>query len=160
MSTMKDAFEKKGFKQSDSEKKASPGQRTNFSETDGFKKNLEHAFGPGYVTTILNKGGGDYNQFINRLRNYVEQNKTKITTSQLRNIFTRVKQLKKPEEAWHLRPQLAYAAGRNDQPAMKELVFLLDQLLCEIGANDTAGLQNFQDFFEAIIAYHKYFGGK
>jgi CRISPR-associated protein Csm2 len=157
---MKDAFEQKGFKHSDSGKNYGGGQGRQRSEADGFEQNLVRAFGSGYVKTILNKGGENYNQFIDNLRNYVERNKTKITTSQLRNIFTRVKQLKNPEEAWHLRPQLAYTAGRNDQPAMKELVFLLDQLLCAIGPNDTTHLKNFQDFFEAVIAYHKYFGSK
>lgn len=160
MSTMKHAFEKKGFKQSDSGRKSAPGQGRQHSETDGFEQNLVRAFGTGYVEVILNKGGENYNHFIDNLKKYVERNSKQITTSQLRNIFARVKQAKSAEEAWHLRPQLAYAAGRNEQRAMKELVFLLDQLLCEIGPNDTVRLKNFQDFFEAIIAYHKYFGGK
>jgi len=92
-----------------------------------------------------------------------------LTTSQIRNIFSDVKRLESYEknktELLLLRPKLAYVAGRHGKKRGRELTgaivdlqVILDK--CIEGIKDEKSFKNFQDFFEAILAYHRYYGGK
>lgn len=87
-----------------------------------------------------------------------------LTTSQIRKIFSDVKKLGNYEDSKKdlllLRPKLAYVAGRHGRrnAAIKQLRELLDYCIPNIRDNKT--LENFKDFFEAILAYHKYYGGE
>ena len=100
----------------------------------------------------------------------------RVTSSQIRNIFSTVRQiqLRWPlgadeaaqktayRQAMMLKPQIHYAAARN-----KDRIAPLDEYL--VGALDYVGkgtpeqrrerFMRFVDFFEAIVAYHKYEGG-
>ncbi|OYT58597.1 type III-A CRISPR-associated protein Csm2 [Thermoplasmatales archaeon ex4484_30] len=88
--------------------------------------------------------------------------KNGLTTSQIRNIFSDVKKLDKYDtdktNLLLLRPKLAYVAGRHGKrtKVIKELHEVIDA--CIIQVKDNQSLKNFKDFFEAIIAYHKYYG--
>lgn len=101
---------------------------------------------------------GDYNEYIDNIRTYVDAVAKKISSSQLRNIFSRIKKIKEYKELYLIRPKLAYLSGRASEREMKRLLFLLDHLIKEV--NDNNKLEEFKNFFEAVIAYHKYFGGK
>jgi CRISPR-associated protein Csm2 len=99
-----------------------------------------------------------------------EQNKDKgVSTSQIRNIFGTVRMI---EHTIHtaqseqfrrsfglLRPRLAYQCGRF--PKNRELEKLSHILAASIAlvGDDMDAFQNFVDFFEAILAYHRYYGG-
>ncbi len=102
-------------------------------------------------------------EYLNKIRDYVRGIKDIITTSQLRNIFSEVKKInaKKIPELKMLRVKLAYIAGRSETTYKYKLIqdfyYNLDLLIQKVNKDN---LQNFKDFFEAIIAYHKYFGGK
>jgi CRISPR-associated protein Csm2 len=102
-----------------------------------------------------------------------------VTTSQLRNIFGPVRniQLKwrkdsSEEEAVQsfrevmlLRPKLAYQAKRANKSGFYDLEKVLSTAIEEIGKTDDIEeryerFRRFVDFFEAILAYHTYYGGK
>lgn len=93
-----------------------------------------------------------------------------VTTAQLRNIFSEVKriELRMNENAdWQtevlmLRPKIAYNTARTLQRSknsrMKELREVLEKALVLVSKEQH--FTNFSKFFEAIIAYHKVYGGK
>ncbi len=122
------------------------------------RKELKSAFGDDYVAFILNPDKPDYNLYIDKLKAFVGEIKGGITTSQLRNAFSRIRPLRDPKQLPRLRPNLAYVAARAKSDEMKLLMQLVDDLIPGVDSEDK--LAEFQRFFEAVIAYHKYFGGK
>ncbi len=82
-----------------------------------------------------------------------------ISSSQIRGIFDKVKRINTYEgnekEIQLLRPKLAYQKGRHEELTDFQKVF--DELIKNIDSEEK--LQNFKDFFEAVIAYHKAYGG-
>ena len=87
-----------------------------------------------------------------------------LTTSQIRNIYSAVKkmQMKGGELDTHkllmLKPKLAYAAKRHGG-GVDTLKDVLTQAIDLVG-NDLKKFNRFVDFFEAILAYHKAYGGR
>ena len=128
--------------------------RSDEERRQGFVKD----FGDGYAHLIANPEKPDSNAFIDSVKKYVKRIQREITTSQLRNVFSRVKYTRRYQDLYLLRPKLAYVAGRADREGTKELMLLLDDVIRVVDSDDK--LKEFQNFFEAIIAYHKYFGGK
>jgi CRISPR-associated protein Csm2 len=106
-----------------------------------------------------------------------------ITTSQIRNIFGAVRMIEQDTKGladtdplpipvqralMMLRPKLAYqygrVGGRDDDPkkaAMGAMTIILSQAITVVldTGNQTA-FRNFVDFFEAVLAYHRYYGGR
>lgn len=104
-----------------------------------------------------------------------------VTTSQIRNIFGTVRTIEQDvkmtddneplplpvqRELQMLRPKLAYQYGRvqgRDDDASKAAMGALTKILSDsivlVGAN-TRYFRNFVDFFEAILAYHRRYGGR
>ena len=85
-----------------------------------------------------------------------------LTTSQIRNIYGSVKKMQmKGELDTHkllmLKPKLAYAAKRHGG-GVDTLKDVLTQAIDLVG-NDTKKFNRFVDFFEAILAYHRAYGG-
>ncbi len=83
-----------------------------------------------------------------------------ITTHQLRNIFQEIKKAKDLASLKLIRPNLAYIAGRLEGKAenAKSFVAFIDSLIKEV--KDESQLENFKDFMEAVVAYHKFYGNK
>lgn len=93
-----------------------------------------------------------------------------LSTSQIRNIFSETKRMKSYEENKNdlllLKPKLAYIAGRHGKRdksgkltgPVPDLARVLEK--CIENIDDDDAFQNFKDFFEAILAYHRYYGGK
>jgi CRISPR-associated protein Csm2 len=97
---------------------------------------------------------------------------TRLSTTQIRNIFTEVRKIEamwetKPNFAMRrlimLKPKLAYQTVRN-----KEVSLLRDVLTKAIDEVNVAPTKNerderfrrFMDLFEAILAYHRAEGGR
>lgn len=125
---------------------------------DDYREKIRGVFGKEYVELILEPHRHGYNDFIARVKDFVENRARQITTHQLRNIFTRVRAAREPAHLFVLRPQLAYVAGRSDRSEMRELVVLLDDLIQAV--NSPERVAAFRDFYEAVIAYHKYYNPK
>ena len=85
-----------------------------------------------------------------------------LTTSQIRNIYGAVKKMQmKGKLDTHkllmLKPKLAYAAKRHGG-GVETLKDVLTQAIDLVG-NDSKKFNRFVDFFEAILAYHRHYGG-
>lgn len=85
-----------------------------------------------------------------------------MTTAQIRRIFAGVKKINSSDENWAyelnlFKAQLAYTAGRFE--AVVPLQVILDLAIDKVNG-EPKRLQRFKDFFEAIVAYHKKYGGK
>jgi CRISPR-associated protein Csm2 len=83
----------------------------------------------------------------------------RLSSSQIRNVLDRLQRMKTfdPRELQLLRPLLAYAAGRHRGKVM-DLQQISDKAICMV--KDNPQFVNFRNFFEAIVAYHRYHGGK
>ena len=100
-----------------------------------------------------------------------------VTTSQIRNIFGTARMIEqevktleddKPlpirvqRDLQMLRPKLAYQYGRiqkhNEKEGMGALTGILSEAIALVGS-DVRRFRNFMDFFEAILAYHRRYGG-
>lgn len=121
------------------------------------RERLKAAFGNDYVSFLLDPPRERYEEYLERTKAYVRDRVGAITTHQLRNIFARVKRAKSRHDLMLLRPQLAYVAGRSEKVQMSELVQLLDDLIRQV---DDRTLDGFKRFYEAIIAYHKFYDPK
>ena len=105
----------------------------------------------------------------------------KITTSQIRNIFGTVRMIEQDvkmltdkeslpiqvqRSLQMLRPKLAYQYGRvqgRDDDAKKVAMGALTKILSDaisLVGSSVPNFRNFMDFFEAILAYHRRFGGR
>jgi CRISPR type III-A-associated protein Csm2 len=91
---------------------------------------------------------------INKVSDFVLAEGKSITTSQLRNIYARIKKANSPEDLQLLRPVLAYTSARQKGEGGKIIIALLDDLIQKI--KDENQVASFQTFAEAIVAYHKY----
>lgn len=96
---------------------------------------------------------------------YAPQNegekKRKLTASQIRNILDDVQRMKEEDikqgKLELLRPKLAYVAGRNkSSDALQELREILDYAIGLV-ENDFERFENFRNFFEAIVGYHRFY---
>jgi len=100
--------------------------------------------------------------------------KNNMTTAQIRALFGEVRQIEaewemenKRPEAYRrlvlLRPKMAYRARKERGQAVKMLVEVLEKALDQVTQADVAkrdgNFRRFVEFFEAILAYHKAFGG-
>ena len=83
-----------------------------------------------------------------------------LKTAQIRRIYSTVKKIERggfdQNKLVLLKPKLAYAAARNDQVTL--LKDALTQAIDQVG-NEKEKFENFINFFEAILAYHKAEGG-
>lgn len=97
----------------------------------------------------------------------------KLTTSQIRNIFGEVRAIEQdvPVGATELpigvqrrllmlKPKLAYQVGRfSNNDALCAFAATLSKAIDEVG-NDARRFHTFVDLFEAILAYHRRYGGR
>lgn len=94
----------------------------------------------------------------------------KLTTSQIRQVFTRFKTIEakgienNATEFLMLKPYLAYAASRSNAQGLQDLKDAMSKAI-DMVMNSTPELlekhfKNFCSLFEAILAYHRAEGGK
>ena len=105
-----------------------------------------------------------------------EDKKERLSSSQIRAIFGEVRQI---EAQWHmggekrkkaerrlilLKPKMAYRARKERSRSIRELVDILTAAIDMVveekdDKKRTENFTRFVEFFEAILAYHKAFGG-
>lgn len=95
------------------------------------------------------------------------EDKYPLNTSQIRNIYGTVKKLElaKQKDVVNklimLKPMLAYAVARNYEVfGLKILQAVLGKAIDNVGENKESRFYNFCRFFEAILAYHKFYDEK
>ncbi len=91
--------------------------------------------------------------------------KNGLTNSKIRSIYGEIKRIqtgdyKKCESSFFLlRPKMAYAAGREGKNIGVQLFkFFFDDAYTYV--NDEKTFKNFCNLIEAVLAYHKAYGGK
>lgn len=122
------------------------------------------------IADVIEKGGED---LVNAAENFAKKICDKnrgVTTSQVRRVFSAVKKIEmkvqmgdkfQPNELILLKPKLAYAAARAPTTRKANTEKLKQVLIEAIGeVDDNKKFENFVAFFEAILAYHKAFGGE
>lgn len=89
----------------------------------------------------------------------------KLTKSKIRSIYGEIKRIqaggfeKMKSSFYLLKPKVAYALGRDEfNKGLQLFKQVFDK--CYPDVNDEHSYENFCNFFEAILAYHKAFGGK
>lgn len=95
------------------------------------------------------------NEILDHIKNYMFETRGKITTSQVRNIFSKVKNTRDYKRLQLIRPHLAYIAARQNNPIAREVVEFLERVVSQVSNDDQ--LAEFTMFFEAVVAYHKYY---
>lgn len=129
-----------------------------------YRTSITKAFGekdfPTCISFILNneKDTTTLQKYMPNIQGYVEKSAHQWTTSQLRNVFSRIKAIRDTASLHRLRPQIAYTSGRTQIRELQELLFFFDELIQNVQSE--ASLQEFKFFVESVIAYHKYFGGQ
>lgn len=91
-----------------------------------------------------------------------------LTTSQIRNFFGEVKRIQakkydNDKSAFLLiRPKLAYAEARAIQKGGKSRITDFRQVIerAHGAVSNQTQFQNFVDFLEATLAFHKFYGGR
>ena len=98
--------------------------------------------------------------------------KGNLTTSKIRNIFGEIKRIQvstyeKEESSFYLlQPKVAYAVGRERKSSGGDLrriegILVFQDIFKKAvePVNNSKSYQNFCNFMEALVAYHKAFGG-
>ena len=99
---------------------------------------------------------------LGRKLNDIQPDREKLSTSQIRNIYGAVKKMQMkggldPHKLLMLKPKLAYAAKRHGK-GVNMLKEILTRAIDMVG-DDPTNFNRFVDFFEAVLAYHKAYGG-
>ncbi len=88
-----------------------------------------------------------------------------LTNSKIRSIYGEIKRIqmgefeKEKSSFYLLKPKVAYAFGREPQnKGLKLFKLLFDK--CYPDVQDQKTYQNFASLIEAVLAYHKSYGGK
>jgi CRISPR type III-A-associated protein Csm2 len=83
-----------------------------------------------------------------------------LASSQIRGVLDELQRLQAhdPNALQMLRAKLAYAAGRHG-PAVRSLQGILDPALRKAASNK-AYLPGLKNLLEAIVSYHRFYGGK
>jgi len=90
-----------------------------------------------------------------------------LSTSQIRNVYGEVMRLKmkglNANELVLLKPRLAYSTERKGTDGSRKFREVIEKALDKViftKEKQNELFQNFANFFEAILAYHRSFGGK
>lgn len=127
---------------------------------------FKQKFDKTWISEKLNTKAVNYAEDLGR---YLQEEK--FSTSQIRNIYGEVKRIEQKgignsdsfSSFLLLKPKLAYAAKRTDKQSANVFKNELNQaidVVLEDSSNQEARFKNFCQLFEAVLAYHKAFGGK
>lgn len=97
----------------------------------------------------------------------VNDTKEPLTSTKIRKVFSEIRRIQstgKIEEILLIAPRLAYDVGKDEKgfPNTTMLHVLYDEIvnLIPLAAESKSNFKNFVILMEAIVAYHKFHGGK
>lgn len=132
------------------------GDRMN--SADSFFNQLEYK--PVWITSEASK---ELVEYAKKAGEFMAKNG--LTNSKIRSIYGEIKRIqmgvfeKEKSSFYLLKPKVAYALGRDDKnEGLRLFKKIFDR--SSIDVSDQKSFQNFCGFIEAILAYHKYYGGK
>lgn len=91
---------------------------------------------------------------FSKLEQFVNKTASGLSSSQLRNVYSKIIEAKTPIDLQLLRPNLAYVAARNETQQAKQVMALIDYLIQQVDTEERQ--KHFNKVMEAIVAYHKY----
>lgn len=125
-------------------------------------------FSEGAAAAFLAMGTTPTDASVDAVKNFLQRHVKEVTASQLRNVFARIRpkgnfQTTK-DNLPMVRVKLAYMKGKSNfqNKGFHSLIDILDAMLREISATEDEKeckdkLKGLGAFFEAVLAYHKYF---
>lgn len=145
------------------------GRRPNFRNDNrgGFssRENAESKFGSmNYESSWIKVGATELLvKYAEEMGKFMAKNG--LTNSKIRSIYGEIKRIqmgdfeKEKSSFYLLKPKVAYALGRDDKnEGLKLFKMIFDR--CSTDVVDQKTYQNFCNFIEAILAYHKAYGGR
>lgn len=125
-----------------------------------FNRDSEFQVDEGRLIKVLAGEAKELNEYAKYLAESFVKGKEgeQLSTSQIRNILDEIQRMKTFDEnrLQLLRPKLAYLAGKH-RGRVKDFQRLLD---VAINKTNAGNFVHFKNFVEAIVAYHRYLGGK
>lgn len=120
------------------------------------KKDIQKEYFSQTYAHLLNlfADGVPLDKVYDDIAKFIKENHTMITTTQLRNIYSRVIDADSVQEVKMLRPNLVYIAARQGK-GVEPIISFFNQLIKEI--NDEEQLKSFKKVMEAVVAYHKFY---
>lgn len=121
-------------------------------------------FNATWITSGADQGMIDYTKAAGK-----QMKDGNLTTSKIRNIFGEIKRIqiggyeKNKSSFLLLQPKVAYIVGREAKANRGDTGIKIFQNIFEKAAKcvtDEKSYQNFCNLMEALVAYHKFFGGK
>lgn len=129
-------------------------------QSRGFKRiNWRNELKPEWITKSIDEGGI---KFSEKLGDALVKNK--LTTSQIRNIYGEMKRIQMKgfnneiTSFLLLLPKIAYASKRKEEIGIKIFKDVFDKMHSLV--KNEKHYENMMNLMEAILAYHKAFGGK
>lgn len=123
------------------------------------RESAAEAFLKSHTADILNfRKTTQIDLLLTNLKAYVNEKGGSLTTSQLRNIFAKVKPIRSRQELQLVRPKLAYVAARQKSGPAEQVVNFLENLIQNVEGDEQ--VKDFIAFFESVVAYHKFYHGK
>ena len=114
-------------------------------------------FGNGLYDEILKmKNTGKLDALLEETERFVKELGTQVTTSQIRNVYDKIIKAQDCNGLKMIRPQLAYIAGRDKNDNQKKFLAFIDGIIKTVREEEQR--KSFKVFFEAIVAYHKFYG--
>lgn len=129
-------------------------ERKTFSELGEEVKN--NFFKDDYHELLNMSKTASLDKILNKIENFVRQEGSSLSTSQLRNIYDKSIKTETQNELKMIRPNLAYLAGRSTNDKEKGLLAFIDVLIKDVKSDEQ--VKEFKTFFEAVVAYHKFYG--
>ena len=108
----------------------------------------------GQLLSMAKKDAPPLKDIVQAIEEFVKGEGRGITTSQLRNIFAKVKSEQDANRLQLMRPVLAYTAARQGTQGAKIIIALLDDLIQQV--TDDNQLKSFKAFMESVVGYHKF----
>lgn len=129
------------------------------SKSDMFWSNLVPAYNREW---IINGATPDLVDFAEKVGEFMAKNG--LTNSKIRNVYGEIKRIqmgefeKEKSSFYLLKPKVAYALGRDEKnEGLKLFKKIFDK--CFEFVTDQKSYLNFCNLMEAILAYHKAYGG-
>lgn len=98
----------------------------------------------------------DMDNLLEAIKKFAKDFGKDLSSSQLRNVFSKVKTASKPIDIQLLRPKLMYVAARQKPKSEAQRIMeFLETVAADVKTE--AQVKDFQTFMESFVAYHKYY---
>ena len=115
-----------------------------------------HFFSDNFTELLNMSKTTNLDKILGAIEKFVSEEGKNLSTSQLRNIYDKAIKTQTVNELKLIRPNLAYIAGRSSNDKEKSLLAFIDHLIKSIHSDEQ--VKEFKTFFEAVVAYHKFYG--